>query len=164
MLKSLLVILLVIVVAVPVALALIGRERAWSLIAGSADLGRYDFAAGRRRDTPNDALACTQGACASPDVVIPATTLSPAAAIEAAESRLRGIERFTERVDDRSDPDYARFVVRTPLMRFPDTIDVLADASAAGETWIKAYSRSQLGRSDLGANRNRLQRLFGEPL
>ncbi len=164
MLKTLLLVLLVLLFAIPVAVMFVGRERAWTLVAGPADLGRYDFAAERRRGAGNDALACTNGVCASPDLPIANTTLEPAAAIEAAEERLRQVERFVERVDDGSDPTYARFVVRTPLMRFPDTVDLLAGTSPSGETWLKAYSRSKLGRSDLGANRRRLVALFGAPL
>lgn len=164
MLKTVLLVLLIVVIAIPVAVMIIGRERTWTLATGPADLGRYDFAAERRRGTDNDALACTSGICTSADVVIPETTLDPAQAIGAAGERLRQIERFVDRVDDGSDPTYARFVVRTPLMRFPDTIDLLAGTSSSGGTWLKAYSRSKLGRSDLGANRRRLSELFDAPL
>jgi uncharacterized protein (DUF1499 family) len=164
MLKTLLLVLLVLLVAVPVAVMLVGRERIWTFVSGPADLSRYDFAAETRRGTGNDALACTSGACVSADLVIPNTELAPNAAIEAAAERLRQVEPLVERVDDRTDPTYGRFVVRTPLMRFPDTIDLFAGTSSSGETWLKAYSRSKLGSSDLGANRRRLGEMFGAPL
>ena len=36
-----------------------GWENVWERVAGPADRGAYDFAKGKRRRTPNDALACT---------------------------------------------------------------------------------------------------------
>ena len=62
------------------------------------------------------------------------------------------------RVDDGSRPTYRRYVARTPVMRFPDTIDAEAsEATGSVEaTVLRLYSRSLLGKGDLGANKDRL--------
>jgi uncharacterized protein (DUF1499 family) len=44
------------------------------------------------------------------------------------------------------------------MMRFPDTIDVLIIGCGEGRSTLALYSRSQIGRSDLGINRARLER------
>lgn len=47
---------------------------------------------------------------------------------------------------------------RTPLLGFPDTIDVLYVDLPDGRSSLALYSRSKLGYRDLGANRARLER------
>ena len=54
-----------------------------------------------------------------------------------------------------------RFVVRTPLMRFPDTVDVMV-LPAGGKSTV-AILRSLIGRSDLGANLARIKGWLGDP-
>lgn len=142
------------------AVVLYGRERLWERLGGPADIGRYDFAEAKRNATPNDALACTAGTCTAPDLTIPDTAGPPAAVVKRLSERLATIEAHVRRVEDRSDPGYARFVVYTPLLRFPDTIDVEVRERAGGSSDIRAYSRSKLGRSDFGTNKKRLAQLF----
>jgi hypothetical protein len=158
--KMFFVILVVVIGLIVLAAIVYGRERIWERMTGPADLGRYDFTEGRRSGSPNDALACTEGACTAPDITI-ATPDRPLADIVArVAERLEAIEAHVRRVDDRNNPLYARFVIYTPLMRFPDTLDIEVAERSDGAPAIRAYSRSKLGRSDLGTNRKRLEALF----
>ncbi len=55
-------------------------------------------------------------------------------------------------------PEQDRYLVRTRLMRFPDTVVVqVFDRGQDGST-LALYSRSQIGRSDFGVNRRRIER------
>nr|WP_256477787.1 DUF1499 domain-containing protein [Aurantimonas marianensis] len=65
-------------------------------------------------------------------------------------------DRNVTRVDDGARPDYRRYVARTPVLRFPDTVDAEAIAGDGG-TQLRLYSRSLLGHSDFGANAARLK-------
>ena len=51
-----------------------------------------------------------------------------------------------------------RYVQRSRLMRYPDTINVKVVALPDGGSTVLIYSRSQLGRSDMGVNRARIER------
>lgn len=150
-------------------LGLIGRDETWRMIAGPADLGAVDFATLERRSTPNDSLDCPAGYC------LGALSDFPDQTYDLAADRLA--ERFDEalsgevelmRVDDHGDPLYRRYVQRSHMLRFPDTIDVrfLADGTlqdaaqrtVPGTSRIAIYSRSQLGSSDFGVNQDRIKR------
>ena len=151
------------------AFILIGRERSWELIAGSPDTGQYDFDTAQRSATSNDALACSPGLCTEPDFEIGAFDDAPAIAIERLSQaierlsqRLLASDPLARRVDDRKNPAKARFVTHSPLMRFPDVIHLEARAMPDGRTGIMAYAKAQLGKSDMGKNRDRLKALLGK--
>lgn len=156
--------ILYVLIAIVVVVGLIfafDRDGFWERIAGPADLGRYDFDHAPRSRTPNDALACTPGLCGSePDIVLGESEDPPAAIVAAVIRRVTEGPRPALRVDDRTDPAYARFVVRSPLMRFPDTVEVEALELSNGRTGIRAYARAQLGKSDFGANRAYLKAIL----
>ncbi|MGN6550269.1 MAG: DUF1499 domain-containing protein [Pararhizobium sp.] len=153
-------IVLAIIVLAGSVFVVYGRERTWALLTGPNDLGRYDFAAAERRKTGNDALACSPGLCRQPDFELPTFEIPPPALIEALSRHLMAIDPRARRVDDRRDPAYARFVTFSPIMRFPDTIDLLARAAGGGRTGVLAYSRAKLGRKDFGKNREHIETLF----
>ena len=70
---------------------------------------------------------------------------------------LEGAAADIRRVDDGSDPARARYVTRTPLMKFPDTNTFEAVTLENGRTGLVAYAAAQLGYSDGGNNRKRLE-------
>ncbi len=81
-------------------------------------------------------------------------------------ARLRALieaEPGTLRVADATGGRGDRFVVRTPIMRYPDTVDVLVLPAEGGGSTAAIYSRSQIGRSDLGANLARIRRWLADP-
>ena len=138
-----------------------GPKRVWEWVGGPADQGPVDFATLERRSAPNDALACTRGTCGQRvDFELPTYAL-------AAADLMRGLDRVvamsgSERVDDHSDESYRRYVLRTAVLAFPDTLDAKSTVVANGETALQLYSRSLLGRGDFGANLRRLQRIASD--
>ena len=163
MFKTILLVLVSLVGIVVLAFLLIGRERSWELLAGSPDRGQHDFDRGVRSAAPNDALACSPGLCQSPDFEIAPVDDAPPIAIERLAQRLLRTDPLARRVDDRADPARARFVTHSPVMRFPDVIHLEARRLPDGRTGLMAYAKAQLGNSDLGKNRARLEALFAGP-
>ncbi len=51
-----------------------------------------------------------------------------------------------------------RYIQRSKWLRFPDTIVVRLVDLPNGQSTILIYSRSQLGKGDLGVNRARIRR------
>ena len=139
------------------AFRLIPLDKVWARVFGPPDLGPVDFAALRLRSTPNDALACLEGFCphARPDIVPPEFGV-PAERLRAILVEVALSEPGTERLP--SDGTGERFLVRTRLYRFPDTVDAQVVPAGEGRSTLALYSRSQIGCSDLGANRARLER------
>lgn len=150
--------LLVVMLLPPVAgLAFVtaGPERVYAWIAGPADQGNADFGRLERRETPTDSLACSADLCgASVDLVLPVYDESPALLLQRLDAVVLEDTASLQRVDDRSRPHYRRYVARTPMMRFADTIDAEARALPGG-SGLMLYGRSQLGVSDWGVNRAR---------
>ncbi|MBC7281341.1 DUF1499 domain-containing protein [Hoeflea sp.] len=160
MIKTIALVLVSLIGIVLLAFVLIGRERSWEWIAGSPDSGQHDFSTGARSATPNDALACTAGLCENPDFEIAAVDDAPQVAIERLSQRLLKMDALARRVDDRTNPAKARFVTHSSMLRFPDVIHLEARPLPDGRTGLMAYARAQLGKSDLGKNRARLEALF----
>jgi uncharacterized protein (DUF1499 family) len=136
---------------------LIGAERFWRPF-GDPDLGPVSFEQLERRSTPNDALASPPGLCkAVSDVIVP---LYPKTAhdlrvafskVIASEPRVSVVE-----LDDTTLTD--RYIQRSQYLGFPDTIVVRFLDRGNGRSTLAIYSRSQLGRADLGVNRTRIER------
>ena len=136
---------------------LLGPERIWTLF-GPADLGPVMFESLRRRDRPNDALACPPDLCpAKIDIVPPEFTVAPSVLREAFARAILPERRLTlVDIDDRMSTD--RYVQRSEKMRFPDTIVVRFLERPDGRSTIAIYSRSQLGYADMGVNLRRIER------
>lgn len=143
-----------------------GPVRVWTRLAGPADQGPVDLATLQRRTSPNDALACTPGLCAArADRALPVFPETPAALIARLDEIVLSDTRNLLRVDDGSRPTYRRYVARTPIMRYPDTVDAVAVPSVGG-SGLAIYSRSQMGKGDWGVNRARIEgwvRRLGTP-
>jgi uncharacterized protein (DUF1499 family) len=61
-------------------------------------------------------------------------------------------------------PDYLHFEFRTPLCRFVDDVEFLADATRPDAAVVQVRSASRLGYSDLGTNRKRIESIRREYL
>jgi uncharacterized protein (DUF1499 family) len=133
----------------------------YEIVFGSPDQGPIDFETFTRSSRPNTALACPPGLCRNAIAdfdpgVYPGT-----------DEELR--ERFTAFVlaQPRVIPVYRharpglptqdRYVQRTALMSFPDTIDVRFIALSDTTSTLAIYSRSQIGYSDMGVNLARIR-------
>ena len=139
------------------AFFLAGPERVWSFF-GPPDLGPVTIERFFRRVTPNDALACPPDVCkAASDVTPPEFTVSAAdlrlafAKVIDSEPRITAVAADNAEMTD-------RYIQRSALMRYPDTIVVKFFDLPEGRSTIALYSRSQLGKSDLGVNCARIER------
>ncbi|WP_165820229.1 DUF1499 domain-containing protein [Microvirga sp. KLBC 81] len=134
-----------------------GLDRFWQSIFGSPDLGAVDFKTLTRRKTPNDALTCPQDFCpnAKPDDEPPVFSL-PATRLRVIVSEVVLSQPNTSLLETSAEQD--RFLVRTKLMRYPDTVVAQVIALDEGHSTLALYSRSQIGRSDFGVNRRRIER------
>jgi uncharacterized protein (DUF1499 family) len=131
--------------------------RLWQTMFGSPDLGAVDFTTLERRRTPNDSLVCPAAFCprAKPDFEPP---VYPVPALRLRSIAAQAIAREPDAALVHSDPNQDRYLVRTRLLRFPDTVNLLVIDLGGGRSTLALYSRSQIGRSDLGTNRRRLER------
>ena len=136
-----------------------GWENVWERVAGSPDQGAIEFDGYAKGAKPNEALACPPGLCLSDgvDVVPPAYAATVPELKRALLDALREEERL-ELVDDSGDPPQLRFVQRTALLRFPDTVRVQFVPLDADRSTLAIQSQSQIGHSDLGVNRQRIER------
>lgn len=135
----------------------IGPQRVWDTF-GSPDLGPVDFATLERRTSPNDALACPASLCKAAADIVPPVFAIDAPGLRAAFSEALASETHLTRADSDEATLTDRYVQRTPLMRYPDTIVVRFVAAGTGCSTLALYSRSKFGHSDLGANKARLER------
>lgn len=139
------------------AFFLAGPARIWSLF-GPADLGPVEFETLVRRTTPNDALACPPGICQAQSDVAPPAYAVAAADLRAAFAKVISSEpRITAVASDDTEM-IDRYIQRSALMHYPDTIVVKFFDLPEGRSTIALYSRSQLGHGDMGVNRARIER------
>lgn len=135
----------------------IGPERVWERF-GPADLGEVDFARLQRRQTPNDALACLPEFCAAKADIEAPVFARPAQEMFSVVESAVAHEPDLQKTGSDEARGTLRFVQRSRLMRYPDTINVKVMALPDGGSTVLIYSRSQLGRGDLGVNRARIER------
>jgi hypothetical protein len=129
------------------------REQIWVLLAGPADQGAVDFAQLTRSGKPNDYLLCPPDLCAKADAQAPVFAASGETLLKATLALVAedvvGEEGFA-----------FRYVARTKLMRFPDTVSIRIFPLGETQATLAIYSRSLIGHSDLGANRARVEALI----
>jgi uncharacterized protein (DUF1499 family) len=134
-----------------------GIEEVWLALYGAPDLGPVDFA--RLRRSGADALACAPDVCpgAKPDLVPPTYPVAGA--------RLREIVRAVATAEPDTEPAFTdrwgeqdRYVARSRLMRFPDTVTVEIVGRGEGASTLALSSRSQVAAGLFGDNRARLAR------
>lgn len=150
-------IVFVLIAAGALGLVTLGPERIWRL-AGPADLGDVAFETLQRRRTPNDALACPAGLCQARSDLVPPVWRASVGELRAAFGRALQAEAGLQQVAGDEQSLKCRYVQRTKLMRFPDTIVVRFLEAGEGRSTLALYSRSQIGAGDLGANRARIDR------
>ncbi|MEO9874313.1 MAG: DUF1499 domain-containing protein [Anderseniella sp.] len=143
--------------AVVLAFVLMGPERVWGLF-GEPDLGPVSFEQLQRRSSPNDALACPHDVCK-----VPVDIKSMLYPVNARELRMAFAKVIASAprvvtVDANETALTDRYVQRTGRLGFPDTIVVQFFDRPDGQSTLAIYSRSQLGESDLGENKTRIER------
>ena len=139
----------------------IGPGAIWTLF-GSPDLGPVEFGTLARRSTPNDSLAAAPDLCPARSDVLPPEFAADAKMLRTVFGTMLTSEANVERVatDDAELTD--RYVQRSALMRYPDTVVVRFFDRPNGRSTLALYSRSQIGRNDFGVNRARVERWLGK--
>ena len=130
------------------------------LMGSPLDIGPVNWARLTRHATPNDALVCPAGhsPSAEPDAEPKIYSVAPGELL-ARLKRTALAEPDTSELYCGPDCDHrARILQHTRLMRFPDTIDIAVLAVADNQSTLAIYSRSLIGRGDLGVNRARIER------
>jgi uncharacterized protein (DUF1499 family) len=137
-------------------------DNVYQLIFGAPDGGPVDFGALTRSSTSNDALACPPGRCGATkvDIETKPSAMTSQAIVDAIKAALaasgEGIAPNSDAIVNTRRT--LSFVIRTPVMRFPDTLTIEIEDGGASRT-VSLYSASQIGQSDLGANKARIERL-----
>lgn len=147
-------IILALAVAALIAMT-VGLDRVW-LLFGPPDLGPVTFETLARRSTPNDALICPDDLCRAKSDVIPPVYATGTDGLRQAMARVIASEPDVTQMENT--PLSARYIQRTKVMRFPDTIVVRYIPLGADRSTLALYSRSQLGKGDTGVNKARLTR------
>lgn len=141
------------------ALTAYGWEEIWEQAYGPPDLGPVEFEGLTKGPRPNQALVCPENLCADADVDV-TSPVYDLPVIQLREELLNSLRSETDllRVDNGEDPLKLRFVQRSDLMRFPDTIRVRIIPVGNTRSTLALYSQSQIGQSDLGVNLDRVNR------
>ncbi|MEM7300741.1 MAG: DUF1499 domain-containing protein [Pseudomonadota bacterium] len=144
------------------AFVIVGRERSFEMMAGSADLGAVPIASLKQSKRTNHALACPPEHCTDrrPDIASPIYALSVGELRDKLKTQLDK-EALLEPVGHTDNPLSDRYVQRSYWFRFPDTIQIDYIPLGDNSSTIAIYSRSQLGRKDFGVNLARIQRWLG---
>lgn len=139
-----------------------GIDDVYTALFGPADLGPVDFETLERRTSPNDALACPEGLCRAQADILTPTYDVPGARLREIVAEVAAADPGAALVYSANYEEADRYLVRTPLMRWPDTVNVRIYGAGPGRSQLALYSRSQVGHSDMGANRERLERWLAE--
>ncbi|MEZ5791983.1 MAG: DUF1499 domain-containing protein [Nitratireductor sp.] len=138
--------------------AINGRKQSFEMLFGPGDMGPVDITSLTRSKTGNDALACPSGWCvAKSDFEPPVYSLRVGALSQRFAESLAQEEKL-ELVGNTDGGLRLRFVQHTPLVEFPDTIQVDFLSLGENRSTLAIYSRSKYGYSDMGTNRARIER------
>ena len=138
---------------------LYGREESWELLFGSPDLGPVEFATLQKISRPNQVLLCPANVCkaATPDMMPPVYAVS-VDKLRDAFHQIISQEAHAEQVAVDAAEQTERYIIRTNLMRFPDIVRVKFIALDNDTSTLAIYSQAQIGYSDRGVNKARVQR------
>lgn len=151
--------IVVIVMILGVIFILYGREESWEALFGSPDLGPVEFATLHKTSRPNQALLCPVDVCKAetPDIIPPIYDV-PVDKLRDAFRQIIDQEAHVKQVAADADRRTERYVIRTNLMRFPDTVRVKFIDLGNDTSTLAIYSQAQIGYSDRGVNKARVQR------
>ncbi|NQW00677.1 MAG: DUF1499 domain-containing protein [Rhodospirillales bacterium] len=149
--------IILLVVALLVLVAFVGRDRVLASLFGPLDLRPVDFSSLVLGPNPNQFLVCPPDFCAATPHMA-----SPLFAVPVAELRQRWMDLLKTRpnmetvtADDQAlQYDY---IQRSKIMRFPDSITLRFLQAPAGGSTLAIYSRSHYGKSDFGVNEARVR-------
>ncbi len=130
-------------------------ETFWELVVGDPDLGYVDFSTVKKTSKPNQFLLCPKNICKNetPDAEPPVFKMTKER-LKASFIQALGTEGRST-VDDAGDG--LRFIMRSPIFRFPDTINAEFFDTKDGAT-LAIYARAQIGYRDCRINEKRVRR------
>ena len=141
----------------------VGPGAVWQQVAGNPDLGAQRLESLARTGKPNDALLGPTAALAiAPDAATPVFDIPPVELFDTLITRIdeAGTVMWVESDEAQL---YARGITRSPLMAFPDTnhiwvLPVTGENAgpATEQSTLVLYAAAQLGQSDMGKNRERM--------
>lgn len=120
-----------------------------------------DFATLKLKTSPNQFLMAPENTC----LEAKAMKVSPTLPYSARELYLKirdiASKDSTWRLVKEDESEMRlKFVVVTKLCKFKDDVDIVVNSQDISESTISVYSRSRVGKSDLGANEKRVDRLI----
>lgn len=142
-------------------LFLIGPATLWERIAGDPDMGAQTLGSLERTGKPNDVLLGPEEALVIPsDAGTPIFDLPPNELFDTLVARV-DIAEDIQWVEQDSEQLYARGITRSPTLQFPDTNHIwvlpAGDNEPPMQSHLVLYSAAQLGQSDMGKNRERME-------
>ncbi len=166
MIRSTLLVVVCGLVAIGVAycalVAFKGRKGALSVLFGQIQREQVDFAQLRLKSSPNQYLICPEGYCSEQaHSVAPEFSIS-ADQLQAAWFTVIEAQPATEVIERNEGERQFDIETLTPLVGFPDTVTVRFIELPDGRSTLAIYSRSHYGRSDLGANKKRIDQWLGQ--
>ncbi len=155
MLKAALVYLGLVVAGLAVVLVIVRLTPLWDRLLSPGEFHAVDFATLELTAKPNQFLICPPDLCAKAAAhrespVFDRAVTDLRTAIEAIAGAGGDVTQVSETEDT------VDFVVRTPLMRWPDWVTVQVIPVGDDRSTLAIYSRSVFGHSDLGANEKRI--------
>ena len=134
-------------------------RESWAALFGPPDLGPVEFATLQKTPRPNQVLLCPADVCQAetPDMMPPIYAV-PVDKLRDAFRQIIDQEPHAEQVAVNADHRTERYVIRTNLMRFPDTVCVKFIDLGNDTSTLAIYSQAQIGYSDRGVNKARVQR------
>jgi uncharacterized protein (DUF1499 family) len=148
-------IILYALVALIILAVLLRMTPIWDKLLPATAQTHVDFANLSPAKKPNWFLLCEEGACRDTKIHAP----SPILPYSAPELKKRFLALLAEDGNSNmiADTDNKlEFNVRTAMVRWPDLISVEFVAKSDDSSTLYIYSRSIYGRSDLGANKARV--------
>lgn len=141
-----------------VLVALKGRKGALATLFGPIERKTVDFKSLQLTNPANQYLVCPEGYCAARAQAVAPKFSVPAERLQEAWFEMIAEQPATT-VLTRDEPA-RQFDIETltPLVGFPDTVTVRFIELGDGLSSLAIYSRSHYGRSDLGANKKRMDR------
>jgi uncharacterized protein (DUF1499 family) len=154
--RTILTVLILVGIVVFLGVELSDRGRLLDRLLPAESPDAVDFTALKLHDKPNQYLVCPPDFCAdTPHRTSPVFEL-PLAELSTRWQRLiAGEPRIVTLAVDPNLQEF-QYIQRTEWVRFPDVIAVKLIALGPDRSTLAIYSRSIYGRSDLGANRARI--------
>ncbi|MEM6711288.1 MAG: DUF1499 domain-containing protein [Pseudomonadota bacterium] len=135
----------------------------WRKLAGHPDTGRLALTDLKRTGKPNDALiAPADQVTLTADAPAPVFNVTPHD-LYAALVKLLDADPQVEWAQQDATEAYLRFLTYSATLKFPDLHHIwVLEAADAGTSTLVLYAAAQLGHSDFGKNRQRLDAWLAE--